>query len=136
MVALVATIHVFAPERPCERRFAGRRLPLAPQDVDARDKPEHDGVGNLDPVFSRMGEGGAERRMRACACRRRPQQLHCIQMIRGGPSPLPLSHPGEGFPALCPGKGGAPKPPGNGPRPQVPTLTRPLAYLLTAAPYG
>jgi hypothetical protein len=68
MVALVATIHVFAPERPGEQRFAGRR-PLASQDVDARDKPEHDGEGAATPLaFSRMGEGGAERRNRACRC--------------------------------------------------------------------
>ena len=51
MVALVATIHVFAPERPSERHFAGWRRPCAPQGVDARDKPEHDGEGNRDVLF-------------------------------------------------------------------------------------
>ena len=43
MVALVATIHVFAPERPGERHFVSWRLPFTSQGVDARDKPEHDG---------------------------------------------------------------------------------------------
>jgi hypothetical protein len=67
MVALVATIHVFAPERPGERRFIGWRLPIPSQDVDARDKPEHDGEGTATRLtFSLMGEGGAKRRMKVC----------------------------------------------------------------------
>lgn len=43
MVVLVATIHVFAPERPGEGRFVGWWSPSTSQDVDTRDKPEHDG---------------------------------------------------------------------------------------------
>jgi len=37
--------------------------------------------------------------MRACPCRLRSQRLRRAQVFSGGPSPLPLSHPGEGFPA-------------------------------------
>jgi hypothetical protein len=98
MVGPVPTIHVFARWQPAAIP-AARSTSLAPQDVDGRHKGDHDGRGNLAPPFSRMGEGGAERRMRACPRRRRPQRLRCAQMISGGPSPLPLSHPGEGFPA-------------------------------------
>ena len=52
MVALVATIHVFTPERPGERPFAGRRLPFASQGVDARGKPEHDDGALVDALAS------------------------------------------------------------------------------------
>ncbi len=51
MVALVATIHVFARGRPGSRFVAGRRLLGASQDVDGRDKPDHDGEGNRDASF-------------------------------------------------------------------------------------
>jgi hypothetical protein len=43
MVALVATIHVFTRDRKRERFVACLHQPPASQDVDARDKPEHDG---------------------------------------------------------------------------------------------
>ena len=43
MVALVATIHVFARERLAVSLVVWLRPPSASQDVDARDKPEHDG---------------------------------------------------------------------------------------------
>ena len=52
MVALAATIHVFAPKRPGEQRFAGPRLPFASQDVDGRDKSEHDVEGVATSFFS------------------------------------------------------------------------------------
>jgi len=35
--------------------------------------------------------------MRACSTRSRSKRLRCVPIISGGPSPLPLSHPGEGF---------------------------------------
>jgi hypothetical protein len=38
--------------------------------------------------------------MRACPIRRKIQRLRIALTIYGGASPLPLSHPGEGFPAL------------------------------------
>ncbi len=38
--------------------------------------------------------------MRACPIHRGLQRLLCIQIIDGGPSPLPLSHPGEGIPRM------------------------------------
>ncbi len=57
MVALVATIHVFTQERPGERRFIGWRLPSASQDVDARDKPEHDGKARDNRYFTMRSFG-------------------------------------------------------------------------------
>ena len=55
MVALVATIHVFAVFRPGTAEKIGSlvrdmlclfRLPSAAQDVDGRDRPDHDGRAN------------------------------------------------------------------------------------------
>ncbi len=74
--------------------------------------------------FSRMGEGGAERRMRACPRKRGSNGSAAPLATSGGPSPLPLSHPGEGFPTpfaaahrnrdasslVLAGEGGAPTP--------------------------
>jgi hypothetical protein len=62
MVALVVTIHVLTLERLGERHFTGRRLPCASQDVDARDKPEHDGERAATSSF--LLSGG--RRWREC----------------------------------------------------------------------
>ena len=42
MVALGATIHVFTRDRRRERLAVGWHLPSASQDVDGRDKPDHD----------------------------------------------------------------------------------------------
>jgi putative endonuclease len=52
MVALVATIHVLTPERLRERRSLGWRLPFASQDVDGRDKPNHDDGALVDAMAS------------------------------------------------------------------------------------
>ncbi|CAN7659838.1 hypothetical protein LJR237_004991 [Bosea sp. LjRoot237] len=64
MVGPVSTIHVFARWRVVTA-FVASSPSAASQDVDARHKAEHDGEKrqNLNPAFSRMGEGGAERRM-------------------------------------------------------------------------
>jgi len=52
--------------------------------------------------FSRMVEGGAERRMRACRFNGRRNGSVSFQTISGGPSSLPFSHLGEGFHAHGP----------------------------------
>jgi len=98
--------------RRCVQTISGSPSPL-PSPIRERGSPRASPLGLVwyewrgcdeahepDPSFSRMGEGGAERRMRACPRRFREQRRRCVQTISGGPSPLPLSHPGEGFPAL------------------------------------
>jgi len=37
--------------------------------------------------------------MRACRFSKKAQRLRLVSTANGGPSPLPLSHWGEGFPA-------------------------------------
>ena len=54
MVALVATIHVFKRDRQRERFGTCRQPPSASQDVDARDKPEHDEAPRRYDSVSRM----------------------------------------------------------------------------------
>ena len=49
-------------------------------------------AGNPSPVWEKGRDEGLPYPQKV---RRR----RCAQMINGGPSPLPLSHPGEGFPA-------------------------------------
>ena len=61
--------------------------------------PLHKGEGFPAPLaqtatllpFSRMGEGGAERRMRACRRSKQAPRLRRAPGIKGRPSPLPLS---------------------------------------------
>jgi len=37
--------------------------------------------------------------MRVCRCSKKAPRFRCVPTISGGFSPLPLSHPGKGFPA-------------------------------------
>jgi hypothetical protein len=85
MVALVATIHVFAGRMWCSRRGCSGQARARRRGEPLRCLP-----------FSRMGEGGAERRMRACRCSKQAPRLRCVPAISGGPSPLPLSQSGRG----------------------------------------
>jgi hypothetical protein len=102
MAALVATIHGLGGS---ERHafVIGRRPPSAPQDVDARDEPYHDGEAR-EPrrLFllpnGRRGPGGPDEGLPLLEKARRRR---CAQANGGRPSPRPLSHPGEGFPAHC-----------------------------------
>jgi len=96
MVALVATIHVLAPERLRERRFIGGRPPSASQGVDARDKPEHDGEV-MEPRPSLLPDG---RRWRGAPDEGLPSPrkaaaapLHLNDQRR---ALAPLSHPERG----------------------------------------